>query len=266
VNKRLPRIFVGSSAEQIKVAYAIQELLEFDGEVTVWTEGTFKPSSYSLDDLLTAVRSHDFAIFVFAPDDMLVMRQNRVAAIRDNLLFEFGLFVGARGRDRAFFVMPRVVETIHLPSDLTGLNPLTYAPDRSDDNLIAALGPACNRVRRAIGMQDTASRPPSAADYVKAWEKGDFAAAVAALREFDPYSTDRSPLRRLFAFLESLADAVLSGRLKEGDLRPVFGGAVCEIWPHLSLALAPLNLADEWWDPPPKLAELHRRWSLSDEA
>jgi hypothetical protein len=256
---------VGSSVEQIKVAYAIQELLEFDGEVTVWTEGTFRPSSYSLDDLLAAVETHDIAVFVFAPDDMLVMRQKKVSAVRDNLLVEFGLFVGARGRDRAFFVMPRVTEPIHLPSDLSGLGPLTYAPNRSDDNLLAALGPACNRIRRAIGAKAGTRRPLlSAADYINAWEAGDVADAVDTLRDFDPYTTDRAPLRRLFSFLESLADSILSGRIDENDLRPAFAKVVCNLWPHLFLALAPLNQADEWWDPQPKLAELYRRWSVSD--
>ncbi len=146
MNRRLPRIFIASSSERLSIAYAIQELLEYDGEVTVWTEGTFKPNGYTLDDLLNAIKSHQFGVFVFVPDDRLTVRGRNLPAARDNLIFEFGLFVGAHGRQRCFFVLSRGGERAHLPTDMAGLTPLTYATGRSDDNLLAALGPACNQI------------------------------------------------------------------------------------------------------------------------
>ena len=142
MSPKLPRIFVASSTEQLKIAYAIQELLEFDGEVTVWTEGTFKASSYTLDDLPTSIQSHQFGVFVFVSDDRVTMRGQSWPAVRDNLVFEFGLFIGARGRQNCF-----------------------------------------------------------------------------------------CPVRTL--------------------------------WPEIHTALAPPNHADEWWDPPPKIAELYGRWTQS---
>ena len=45
-----------------------------------------------------------------------------------------------------------------LPSDLAGVNVLTYKSNRTDSNLDAATGPACTRIRREIrdlGLSET---------------------------------------------------------------------------------------------------------------
>jgi len=37
-----PRIFVGSATESLDIAYAVQENLEHNAEITVWTQGIFE--------------------------------------------------------------------------------------------------------------------------------------------------------------------------------------------------------------------------------
>jgi len=150
------RIFIGSSTEALNIAYSIQENLEHVAEVTVWTQDIFKPSSYTLDDLEDALDAFDYGVFVFSPDDITKMRSEEFRTVRDNVLFEFGLFIGRLGRENCFFVVPRSIDGIHLPTDLLGLSPLTYDPTRTDDNLNAALGPACNKIRKELssGLAD----------------------------------------------------------------------------------------------------------------
>src|SRR5262249_22104954 len=148
--RQRPRVFIASSAEQLDVAYAIQENLDFDAEVTIWNQAVLKPSESTLNNLVSASHAFEFAIFVFAPDDISIVRGERTRAVRDNLIFELGLFVGALGTSRCYFVVPRGAEALRLPTDLLGIVALTYATDRSDRNLVAALGHACNQVRRAI--------------------------------------------------------------------------------------------------------------------
>lgn len=144
-----PKLFIGSSSEALEIANAIQENLNYDAEVTVWNQGVFKLSSNTLNDLLLAVSQSDFAIFVFNPDDVAIIRDQKHTTVRDNVVFELGLFIGKLGQNNVFYVIPEN-ETIHLPTDLLGINPGKYNNKRSDGNLLAALGPFCNQVRSQL--------------------------------------------------------------------------------------------------------------------
>jgi hypothetical protein len=158
------RLFVGSSAEGLDVAYAVQENLQYDADVTVWPQGIFAPSGGSLGSLLTVLDESDFGIFVFTPDDSVRLRKKAYAAVRDNVIFELGLFAGRLGVERAFFVVPDGVHDLRIPTDLAGITPGRYKAKRDDGNLQAALGPFCNQVRRAIKkygpVPSLPSRPP----------------------------------------------------------------------------------------------------------
>lgn len=145
-----PSVFIGSSTERLELAYAVQEGLEYNVESTVWTQDVFVLSRGTLSSLVGILDRTDFAVFVLAPDDVTVLRDANNRTVRDNVIFELGLFIGRLGSDRCFLIVPRGLDDFHLPSDLLGVTPATYDPDRQDRNLIAALGPACNRIRKAI--------------------------------------------------------------------------------------------------------------------
>jgi predicted nucleotide-binding protein len=145
-----PQVFIASSVEGLAIAYAVQEGIEYDSEPTVWSQGVFDPTSFAIDDLIEKLTETDFGIFVFTPDDVSVVKNKRQKAIRDNVIFELGLFVGLLGRKRNFIVQPRNVKYLRWPTDLAGLNPLPFDMERRDGNVKAALGPACNQIREAM--------------------------------------------------------------------------------------------------------------------
>ncbi|NIG52513.1 nucleotide-binding protein [Chitinophaga sp. Cy-1792] len=145
-----PRIFVGSSVEALDIAYTIQENLEFDATVTVWNQGVFNLSNTALDDLISALDNFDFGIFVFKPDDVTYIRSEKKNTIRDNVIFELGLFIGRLGKDKVFYLTPRNSPPFHIPTDLLGITAGTFDVKREDNNIKAALGPFCNQIRARL--------------------------------------------------------------------------------------------------------------------
>lgn len=147
-----PKVFVASSVEGLDVAYSIQAALQHDADVTVWSQGVFFLSVTPLDSLTEVMNASDFGIFVFSPEDEIKMRGATHTAVRDNVIFELGLFIGNLGKRRCFIVMPDNID-FHIPTDLIGVSPAKYSGDRDISEIVAALGPACHEIRKAIKLQ-----------------------------------------------------------------------------------------------------------------
>ena len=127
-----PRLFIMSSVEALPIAYEIQSALQHDVLPTVWTQGVFFAGGYPLEALEKAVRTSDFAVAVAQPDDIIETRGERHQTLRDNVLFELGLFMGVLTRFRTFLVHPKVPH-LKLPSDLHGLGVLSYPAGKEED-------------------------------------------------------------------------------------------------------------------------------------
>jgi tetratricopeptide (TPR) repeat protein len=144
-----PKIFIGSSIEGLNVAYAIQQNLTNDAEATVWDQGVFELSLTNIESLTDVLGKVDFGVFVFSPDDITNMRGQKRSSVRDNILFEFGLFVGKLSRQRVFFIVPEG-EDVKIPTDMLGITPGKYDPNRQDKSYQAATGAFCNQLRTQI--------------------------------------------------------------------------------------------------------------------
>jgi CRP/FNR family transcriptional regulator, cyclic AMP receptor protein len=143
-----PKLFVMSSSEAKPVAHALRAGLEKDVFSTVWDQGVFFAGGYVLEALEKQVNESDFAVAIAEPDDITQSRGKRSNTVRDNVLFELGLFMGKLTRFRTVLVHPKVKD-LKLPSDLQGLTLIPYeAGDAA--TLESRITPACDAVRDMV--------------------------------------------------------------------------------------------------------------------
>ena len=138
-----PTVFIGSSSEGLPVANALAKRFGDKAIVDVWDAGNvFRSMESYLDSLLIASSLYEFAILVFTSDDQTTSRDETHATARDNILFEFGLFLGRVGRRRTFGL---VLDKLHVPSDLQGIH-FDKFKRRADGRPVAAFTTLADRI------------------------------------------------------------------------------------------------------------------------
>ncbi|WP_221391603.1 STING domain-containing protein [Dyadobacter sp. NIV53] len=113
-----PRVFIGSSSEGLDVAEYVKSYLGTDFECFLWTDDIFQNNESVFETLLKSASLFDFGIMVATKDDFLTSRKVEFDSPRDNIVFEYGLFLGRVGPGRAFVIQE---EGTKLPSDLYGI-------------------------------------------------------------------------------------------------------------------------------------------------
>lgn len=145
------RIFIGSSKEGLGIAKKMKGKLSANFEVNIWTDDLFGANESTLSSILKFVHAFDFGIFVATPDDKVenMERENSTfLSMRDNVLFEFGIFLGALGKGSSFLFAEKEVK---LPSDMSGITSFAYDKDASNgtynnlDEMISKLNRALFR-------------------------------------------------------------------------------------------------------------------------
>ena len=121
-----PRIFIGSSTEGLPVANRIKDYFEPDYECKIWNDGIFQYNDNFLDTLMKSASLFDFAFMVFSADDLSKVRDSFFETPRDNVMFEYGLFLGRVGNQRAFVIKDKKVKIL---SELLGITLADYETD-----------------------------------------------------------------------------------------------------------------------------------------
>jgi len=139
--ERRPTLFVASSKESLPVAEAVKSWFEAKGiDVTIWSENVFKANRSYLETLLNRSMFYDYLVAVFSADDEALIREEYHRVTRDNVIFEFGLFLGRLGINRTFMLLE---DGVSLFSDWDGIKPAKF---RRRDNLVSAVGGACQQI------------------------------------------------------------------------------------------------------------------------
>ncbi|MDI1255663.1 MAG: nucleotide-binding protein [Flavobacterium sp.] len=142
------KIFIGSSTEALKIARKIKSGLKYDAHVDTWADGIFdEPGKVYIEILEDILNNYEYGIFVFNPDDNVFSRGKLVSIPRDNVIFEYGMFLGKHSRKKAFFIVPRGVD-IKIMTDVLGITCLDYDP--TNPNIQSAVSDACDQIRDLI--------------------------------------------------------------------------------------------------------------------
>ena len=117
------KLFIGSSSEGLKIAEIVRMQVDTKLgdwiECEVWNEGeVFGLNRGTLESLINASRKYDYGVLVASNDDKLFKRRKKYKIMRDNVLFESGLFFGSLGLQRVFLLANK---RINLPSDFNGI-------------------------------------------------------------------------------------------------------------------------------------------------
>lgn len=168
-----PRLFIGSSQKNLRVAQLLASSLKECAQVDIWNQGFFGVGEGYLETLVKKLEDYDFAAFIIAADDITLGEHESRPAPRDNVLFESGLFMGVLGRDRVFLVVDRSAADLKIPSDLAGITLAAYDGTRVAGNDKAAVLDAY----LAISERIEASRFPYLvgewrSEYPKTFEEG----------------------------------------------------------------------------------------------
>lgn len=148
-----PTLFIGSSTQRLPIAHGLKEVLTDCADVTVWNEAPEIALGESLlSGLIKVGELYDFALLVFGQDDCTMMSGVELPTVRDNVIFELGLFMGHLGTGRAFWLSPRGSKAPYLASDLEGIVHLEFdEPEMtSHTSIVESLEETRDKVYRQI--------------------------------------------------------------------------------------------------------------------
>jgi hypothetical protein len=145
----------------------------------LWTTDVFEPGKSFLECLLDKAKGMDFAVILVSPDDQANIRGTSCPVPRDNVIFEAGLYIAARGPAAAVLVVESRESangrlTPKLPSDLAGIVHFDFIlpsgydalPEAERNNVLrASLNPVKKRIKTHLLSQPIKSNvvtlPPS---------------------------------------------------------------------------------------------------------
>ncbi|MCF8429432.1 MAG: nucleotide-binding protein, partial [Bacteroidia bacterium] len=142
------KIFVGSSGTNYSVAEKIIEKLELviDADFIPWKNPrVFEFNKSTLHSLLKGRLLYDFAILVATKDDIVISKGITEASPRDNVIFEFGLYLGSLGENRTIIIHEKGAKML---SDMAGITVPVLELDDNFNTVIEAVAAFINEKKR----------------------------------------------------------------------------------------------------------------------
>lgn len=111
----IPKLFIGSSdeAQAAGLLHALTTKLESELnshrlriELVQWPSSPWGNLQQAVQSLVDNLVDYSYAVFILSADDEVVIRGTKQHAARDNVIFEFGLFLAHLGLKRTFLIGP----------------------------------------------------------------------------------------------------------------------------------------------------------------
>lgn len=144
-----PKIFIAASTSADDYATAVKGHLEKAFDVYVWSDIGSSNSKFLPENIRSLPFQYDFGVFIFSDDDILTKNNERLVITRDNVLFEFGVFVGNLGYERCYILAPNLPK-FHLPSDLDGFLFHPFAKPENSSDYESVFRVPCGRIKESI--------------------------------------------------------------------------------------------------------------------
>lgn len=99
------KIFIGSSSETLSDVEMVASWIEEAGHTPIpWNDArAFSLGTYTFAGLTKIAKEVDAAVFIFSEDDNVWYRSDTAKQPRDNVMIEYGLFIGTLGQERVVF-------------------------------------------------------------------------------------------------------------------------------------------------------------------
>lgn len=123
-----PTIFFGSSCEAANKMDEVAAIVATQGCTTLkWNSPN--AAENTIDNLISVTENVDAAIFIFNVDDITWYDKKPASGtVRNNVLFEYGLFMGALGKTKVAIMYNK---DPHIPSDLNGITYINLNDDEA---------------------------------------------------------------------------------------------------------------------------------------
>lgn len=158
MDRPIRTIFIASSSEDKGTARMIVKALlrcnrpdvPFIMQPMHWENSEWGLNESPLSALVQFPKKYDYGCFLFTPNDTVISRNITSKRVRDNVIFEFGLFVSQDEGIKKAFIMHPIDTNLKLAADLAGIITARYHPADSPEALAVNITDAAETVFKAV--------------------------------------------------------------------------------------------------------------------
>ncbi len=162
MHRPIRTIFIASSTEDRGTAMMIVKALlrcnqpdfPFILQPMHWENSEWTLNQSTLSALVQFPKKYDYGCFLFTPNDTVISRNITSLRGRDNVVFEFGLFVSQEEGLKKAFIMHPVDTNLRLAADLAGIITAKYHHSDVPEALAVNITDAAETVFKAVSKYE----------------------------------------------------------------------------------------------------------------